>query len=255
MVPPPQWSKTTGMDPNFFEQGVFNPEGNFGNGQMKMVGLGGFGGGGGYAEGDPSSMGFQPGFMGGNPVFEGKKGLMNCGINQMTGEYMKDAQGNARCWYMPVTAGTNFIGGGGGLGAFVNPDADIIHYGVPMRFPTFKFKVPTVANMFVYGTIISLAVAVAFFVWRLSINKRMQKGKGPGVLAKLFHWDTWKLLGNKYPKGESKVFESDSELDYVDNDAVSGAGATDARNRNSEANPKPQPPAEEQASPQSFQSS
>ena len=250
-----------------FEQGVFSDLGNYPSGggpqQMKMVGLSP-GWGGGYAEGDPSQYGLQLG-GGGGGVFEGKGGLAQCAVRGDTGEYMVDKTGQAKCWYLPTTSGTNFVGGSGGLGTWINPDSDIVHnygtkrpptwfkFSVPMlrnapflastarphwmRFPAFKFKSPTVANMFVYGSIISLAVAVAFFVWRLSINKRMQEGKGPGILAKLFHWDTWNLWGNKYPKGEDKVFGAfDPTEDYVDNDAI---------------NPKP---TEEQAPAETFPS-
>ena len=100
MLPaPPQWQNNLG-DPNLMEQGVFHPEGVGQGGKMKMVGLG----------------------QGGNPLFEGKKGLMQCLVDPTTGDYRLDAKGIARCWYVPTTApatqGRQWI----------NTDSDLVHY-------------------------------------------------------------------------------------------------------------------------------
>lgn len=202
--PPPQWDEKTGMDPNMFEQGVFSDEGVYGQGRMKMVGfspdLGG-----GYGEGDPLQYGLQLG-GGGGPLFEGKHGLMQCGINPQTGEYMKDASGKARCWYVPVIAGTHFTKGPGGWGTWVDTDSDIVHYQATLK------------GIGLVALAITMIPMILFFIWRISINKRMQRGKGPGLLAKLIHWDTWKLWGNKYPNGSSKVFAADD--DYIDANAI-----------------------------------
>lgn len=124
VAPPPSWTATTGMGPNMFELGVYSPEGVYGQGKMKMVGFSPFSRKN-DNEGDPDQFGFRPG-LGSVPMFEGRRGLMQCGIDPSTGEYMVDEEGKARCWYMPVTAGSRFVGHSG-MGAIVNPYTDIVH--------------------------------------------------------------------------------------------------------------------------------
>ena len=195
---PPQWTKTTGMEPSFFEQGVLHPEGVYptsggGQQQMKMVGFAPTAGWDqGYSPGDPSRLGMQMS-QGGGPMFEGKHGLMQCGINPSTGEYMKDASGQARCWYVPVIAGSGFSRGGGGT--WVNPDRDIIHAAAgAVKHYASGLKVMMGGSI----GLIPLALFIAFFAWRVGLNKKLMRGEQPGLLAKIFHWDLWKIWGIKY---------------------------------------------------------
>ena len=231
MIPaPPQWSKTTGMDPNFFEQGVFNPEGVYPGGggqqQMKMVGFAPGGSGGGYAPGDPSQYGMQLGQTGG-PMFEGKKGLMQCATNPSTGEYQTDAEGNARCWYVPVVAGSGFTKMGG-WGTWVDSDRDIVRYQTvpqiapPMYPQMYNSPLAILKGMGLGIGLVGLTVGIAMFVYHVYITKRVNRGDEPGILAKLIRWDTWKLWGNKYDKQTHKVFHTDDGEnlgDYIDADA------------------------------------
>jgi len=184
MPAPPQWDDASGGLAGYYTQGVLNPEGVEGaegsQQKMKMVGFSPFGQG----------------------LFEGKKGMMQCGVNPQTGEYMTDAEGNARCWYVPTVAGgaTQTVGnpgwGNGGFGSWINTDKDIVHYN---------------GGIGLIGLSIPLLIGIALFAYRVYIMKRVNKGDEPGLLGKLVMPETWKLWGNKYTKRSSKVFSGDNE--------------------------------------------
>lgn len=184
MPAPPQWDDASGGLAGYYTQGVLNPEGVEGaegsQQKMKMVGFSPFGQG----------------------LFEGKKGMMQCGVNPQTGEYMTDAEGNARCWYVPTVAGgaTQTVGnpgwGNGGFGSWINTDKDIVHYN---------------GGIGLIGLSIPLLIGIALFAYRVYIMKRVNKGDEPGLLGKLVMPETWKLWGNTYKKQSHKMYEAEEE--------------------------------------------
>ena len=231
VVPPPQWSDATAGDPNLFEQGVFSDQGVYGNGKMKMVGLAPYGFGDGEGNGAGGGYGFQP-WLGGGPVFEGEEGLMQCGINPSTGEYMTDAEGNARCWYMPVTAGSRMIGGGpaGGMGALVNPDADL--WRAPKRFVNryiqpfsqswaLRFR-SSPGGFGIMGIAVFVGIALASY-WIFTVVKNRKKAKsfsapkvdddnGPSELSRALVSPVMKLINAKESGDKAQIKKADGAV-------------------------------------------
>jgi len=48
----------------------------------------------------------------------------------------------------------------------------------------------------------------------------MQDGVEPGIIGKLFHWDTWKLWGNEYELEPTTVLSAPSDDELTDEEEL-----------------------------------